>query len=147
MSSFRLSQDSKGTEMGNSENLDQSHAAIISEYEAHISCLLEQEPKWLIAPFGITLVNNGSRLYLDYHNRPIFRVKKNGQTDVLSPNELICFSLIRDLHADHDGNYDPNARRLIINLITEHGLEEELLSRWSLFQRNELPDPSWGGRT
>lgn len=133
--------------MHNSEKFDPLQAAITNEYEEHISRLIERESKWLIAPFGITLLKNGSRLYLDYHNRPICIVWKNGMSDVLSPDKLICFGLIRDLHADHDGRYDSNGRQFIINLITEHGLEEELLSRWLLFQRNKLPDPSWGGRT
>ncbi|WP_287321251.1 hypothetical protein [Mesorhizobium sp.] len=119
----------------------------IIEYERQVLRLFQEEPKWRIAPFGVTYrVDTKERVYFDYDNRPILRVGPDGKGEIISPDAFVYFSMLADLLMDFDGHYDPDGLKIVTDVIDKHGLAPELRRRWELFQRDELPDPAWGGR-
>lgn len=128
--------------------MSSSSISRVPKYAQQIAKLFAREPKWRVAPFAVTYFKHTKeRVYFDHDNRPILRVGPGGDGMVIAPDALICFSLLRDLHLDLEGRYDPDGLRVVAALITEHGLASELQRRWALLLRGELPEPAWGGRS
>lgn len=133
--------------MNTPNNEGASYDVATIAYEAAITHLFFEKPKWRLAPFAVAYFREtGERVYFDYDNRPICRVARGGQVEIIPPDVFVCFSLLADLHADLDGRFDPNGRKIVVDLIERYGLASELSRRWELFQRGALPEPAFGGR-
>ncbi len=115
-------------------------------YESHIKRLIARQPKWAFAPFGLAIIANGKRLYLDYWNRPICWVSKDGHSVILRADTLVVFSHIADLHMNLDGEYDPSGLQRVKSTIEKFGLAAELQNRWDLYKCGRLPGSSYGAR-
>lgn len=99
----------------------------------------EKQAFWGLCPYGCFTEPDGSGVIFDRSYRPIVRVRRGGNTEIVPPNTFITFTKQRWFHRGFGMTPDAATREIVTQIIATYKLAPELRRRAALLRRGELP--------